>query len=116
MSFDPMAAAVDWLDAYRTRDLEAVLSMFTDDAIVECNCCGTERLEGREQLRAFWPKQFEQCGASEVQNLQLAGDGVVISYIACDGLIDTSIRFSPDGKISFMHWGNPAKIGANPPA
>jgi hypothetical protein len=39
MSFDPMAAAIDWLDAYRSSDLEFLLSMFADDAVVQCGCC-----------------------------------------------------------------------------
>jgi ketosteroid isomerase-like protein len=34
MSFDPMAAAIDWLDAYRSSDLETILKMYSDDAVI----------------------------------------------------------------------------------
>ena len=38
MSFDPMAAAVDWLDAYRAGDIEALLAMYADGAFIHCGC------------------------------------------------------------------------------
>jgi ketosteroid isomerase-like protein len=28
MPFDPMAVVIDWLDAYRAGDIEAILDMF----------------------------------------------------------------------------------------
>jgi ketosteroid isomerase-like protein len=34
MSFDPMAAAVDWLDAYRAGDIDAILQMHAGDAVI----------------------------------------------------------------------------------
>ena len=40
MSFDPMAAAVDWLDAYRAGDIEALLAMYADGAFIHCGCGG----------------------------------------------------------------------------
>ena len=40
MTFDPMAAAVDWLDAYRDGDIGAILNMYADDAVTECGCEG----------------------------------------------------------------------------
>ena len=52
MSFDPMAAAVDWLDAYRTGDIETILAMYADDAIVHCACGGMKRISTRQGLRA----------------------------------------------------------------
>ena len=108
MSFDPMAAAIDWLDAYRARDLDTLMAFFKDDAVLECTCCITETLVGCEQLRAFWPKRFKDCGASdEVHDLTMEPDGASISYIARDRLVTASFRFFPDGKIAFMQWGTP---------
>ena len=40
MKFDAMAAAVDWLDAYRFGDIEAILRMYRDDTVTECGCDG----------------------------------------------------------------------------
>jgi ketosteroid isomerase-like protein len=53
MSFDPMAAAVDWLDAYRAGDIDAILEMYADDAVVYCDC-DEVAITGREGLRAYW--------------------------------------------------------------
>jgi hypothetical protein len=41
-------------DAYRARDIEAILEMFADDAVVECNCGGMQIITGKEGLRAYW--------------------------------------------------------------
>ncbi|WP_247834255.1 hypothetical protein [Bradyrhizobium sp. 200] len=38
MTFDAMAAAVDWLDAYRAGDIESILEFYADDAVIECGC------------------------------------------------------------------------------
>ena len=35
-SFDPMAVAIDWLDAYRAGDIEAILEIYAEDAVVHC--------------------------------------------------------------------------------
>lgn len=34
MSFDLMAAAVDWLDAYRAGDIETIFGMYAEDAVI----------------------------------------------------------------------------------
>jgi hypothetical protein len=38
--FDPVAAVVDWLDACRARNLDALLDLYADDATLECKCEG----------------------------------------------------------------------------
>lgn len=48
MSFDPAAAAIDRLDAYRLSDLEPLLKMFADDAVIECGCCAMTSLPGKK--------------------------------------------------------------------
>ena len=57
-----MAAAVDWL-AYRARDIEAILKMFADDAVVECNCGG--RKSSLEK---------QACGPTGKGGSRLSGD------------------------------------------
>ncbi len=108
MSCDPMAAAIDWLDAYRSRDLDTLMSLFGDEAILECTCCVSETVVGKEPLRAFWPERFKDCGASiEVHDLVPESDGASISYIARDELVMATLKLAPDGKIAFMRWGRP---------
>jgi len=36
-SFDPMAAAIDRLDAYRAADL-SIADLYAEDAALECGC------------------------------------------------------------------------------
>jgi len=80
MSCDPMAAAVDWLDAYRAGDIEAILAMYAEDAVVHCDCDGMKTLTGPEALRAYWVDRLRRHPASALDNLQPSGDGTEISY------------------------------------
>jgi hypothetical protein len=48
MTFDAMAAAVDWLDAYCAADIEAILKLFAYDALVECRCAGWQPSPARK--------------------------------------------------------------------
>ncbi|MGY4155579.1 ketosteroid isomerase-like protein [Bradyrhizobium sp. USDA 4461] len=70
MSFDPMAAAVDWLDAYRACDVETILRMYADDAVINCHCGGSKTIAGREALRAYWIDRLKRCRAFELDNLE----------------------------------------------
>jgi hypothetical protein len=36
--FDPLAVVVDWLDACRSADLNALLELYDTQAILECSC------------------------------------------------------------------------------
>ena len=107
MSFDPMAAAIDWLDAYRASDLETILTMYADDAVVECSCCVSETIVDKSRLRAFWIERLNDCRALNLDNIEPVARGTSISYRACDGIVNAILDFDPDGKITFMRWGSP---------
>ncbi len=65
MSFDPMATAVDWLDAYRAGDIQAILEMYAEDAVVHCGCdelTNTGR-EGPPSLLGCSSAQTPRCRA-----------------------------------------------------
>jgi ketosteroid isomerase-like protein len=36
--FDPLAVVVDWLDACRSRELDALLNLYDERATLECDC------------------------------------------------------------------------------
>jgi len=40
--FDQIAVVVDWLDACRRRDLEALLELYADGASAVCDCSGMQ--------------------------------------------------------------------------
>ena len=57
MKFDAMAAAVDWLDAYRAGDIDSILWMYRDDAVTKCVCDGVT-IVGKDCLRSYWAKRL----------------------------------------------------------
>jgi hypothetical protein len=106
MSFDPMAAAVDWLDAYRDGDLETILAMYADDAVVHCGCGGMKTIAGREGLRAYWIDRLKTYPASGLANLQPTRDGAMISYgVAARGVVSATLAFDASGKIAELTCG-----------
>ncbi len=105
MSFDPMAAVVDWLDAYRSGDLETILGFYADDATIECDCSGGTTISGHEALRAFWEQRLKDHPATELDNLQPARDGVAISYVSHGSAVRGDFEFDITGQITFQKCG-----------
>ena len=104
MSFDPMAAAVDWLDAYRAGDLEAIVQMHADTAVVDCNCCVRETVSNKDRLRTFWRERLDYCLPSELRDLRPLLDGTSISFVTPRGLTTAVMEFDAEGKIAHMQW------------
>jgi hypothetical protein len=107
MSFDPMAAAIDWLDAYRSSDLEPLLKMFADDAVIECGCCAMTSLSGKRAARAYWRQRFLDCSPSDLMDVQPTREGTAISYRARNGVVAAILEFNSKGKIAFLRIGPP---------
>ncbi|MCJ9705310.1 MULTISPECIES: nuclear transport factor 2 family protein [unclassified Bradyrhizobium] len=100
MSFDPMAAAVDWLDAYRAGDIDTVLGMYADDAVIHCACGGMKTSSGKDGRRAYWRDRLTRYPASGLDNLQPSGETTVVSYVARGGIVSASLTFDASGKIA----------------
>ena len=105
MSFDPMAAAIDWLEAYRARDLETLLGMYSDDATVECGCGGMKTISGSDALRAYWLQRLKDYPASELDDLQPSKDGASIVYTSSAGAVGASLEFNSAGRIAYLRCG-----------
>ena len=58
-TFDPMAAAIDWLDAYRAGSL-SIVNFYASDAPVECSCGGTKVARGRAAISDYWLQRFAE--------------------------------------------------------
>ena len=56
--FDPLAVAVDWLDAGKLGDLDGLLGLYDERATLECDCEGVV-LTGRQSLSAYWTPKLE---------------------------------------------------------
>ena len=50
---DPMAVAVDWLDAYRAARINQIVGMYSPDAVIECACGGRKIIHGRGRHRGL---------------------------------------------------------------
>ncbi|QOZ73519.1 nuclear transport factor 2 family protein [Bradyrhizobium arachidis] len=98
MSFDPMAAALDWLDAYRAGDIETLLEMYAKDALVYCDC-DQLAISGRENLRVYWTNHLQEHPAAELDNLRLSHGVAMISYVSGENILQAVLDFNDAGKI-----------------
>jgi hypothetical protein len=100
--FDRMAVVVDWLDACRNRNLQALLDLHADDASLECRCEGIV-VSGRAQLAAYWaPRLYSLAptafGLDEIIPLD---DGVTLDYLDFEGKpVRVVFGFGSSGKIT----------------
>ncbi|WP_018322094.1 nuclear transport factor 2 family protein [Bradyrhizobium sp. WSM2793] len=105
MSFDAMAAAVDWLDAYRAGDVDTILGMYAEDAVIVCGCGCTKTITGTEGHRAYWVDRMIQYPASKLDNLQQAEEGALISYVVPEGLVSAVLKFNAAGQVAVHTCG-----------
>ena len=85
--FDQIAVVVDWLDACRNRDLEALLELYADDATLECRCDGVKVSEGRAELESYWRPRLDvrAPNAFGLEEISPTADGVVLDYLSHEG-------------------------------
>ena len=81
--FDQIAVVVDWLDACRRRDLDAVLDFYAAEASLECQCGGATLSVGRARLASYWGPRFDGFApnAFGLDAIQPTPDGVQLDYI-----------------------------------
>jgi ketosteroid isomerase-like protein len=79
--FDPLAVVADWLDAFRSGELNARLDLYDERATLECDCEGVT-LSGRKSIAAYWaPKlQIKTVPAFTLEDMTLTGDGGQLDY------------------------------------
>ncbi|MCP3402789.1 nuclear transport factor 2 family protein [Bradyrhizobium sp. CCGB20] len=68
--FDPLAVVVDWLDACRRGNLSALLNLYDEQAVLECDCEGVS-ITGRKAIAAYWAPKLESKGASADRHYRL---------------------------------------------
>ena len=74
--YDPIAVAVDWLDAYRARRINQMVGMYSPDAVIECACGGRKIIHGREGIEAYWRHRLIESRALELADLEMDGGAV----------------------------------------
>jgi ketosteroid isomerase-like protein len=103
--FDPIALAIDWLDAYRAQSIDRLLSFYDDQATQACGCRGQQLVAGKEALRAFWLHRFGTHPAYGLEDIRPDGDAVVVSYITNCCIVQASLIFNEKGKIAHALCG-----------
>jgi hypothetical protein len=91
-TFDPMAAAIDWLDAYRAATL-SIVDLYAPVASLRCGCNGEKTVVGRSALTEYWRQRFMQKPAGPLEGLQADGDWVVVSYVVPGEIVRANLKF-----------------------
>lgn len=102
---DPMAVAVDWLDAYRAARINQIVGMYSPNAMIECACGGRKVIHGLEGIAAYWRHRFIDSPAVEVEDLQMEGGAVAVSYRTTGGIVQALLDIRDDGLISRCRCG-----------
>ena len=107
VEFDPIAVAVDWLDAGKLGDLDGLLDLYDERATLECDCEGVT-LTGREALSAYWAPKLDSPLGSRIRprRYDLTDDGLQLDYQNYEGKpVRVHFRFTPSGKIAHTSCG-----------
>ena len=102
--FDPMAAAIDWLDAYRAADL-SIVDMYAPSAVLECGCEGKTPITGETALTEYWRRQFMEEPAGALEHLKTTGEAIMVSYEVPNGIVEAWLRFDETGLIRRSQCG-----------
>ena len=105
--FDPLAIIVDWLDACRAGNLEALLDLYDENADVECDCESVS-LIGRAALSSYWNSKLQGSLADcfILDDLTVTADGAWADYRNHNGNpVRAHFRFSSSGKIQQTRCG-----------
>ncbi|WP_247972551.1 nuclear transport factor 2 family protein [Bradyrhizobium sp. 195] len=97
-----IAIAIDWLDAYRAGDIEAILEMHAEDAVVHCGCGGVKTITGHEALRAYWIDRLREYPAGTLSDLNPLHEGTIISYVINSGVMSALFSFDVTGQIKAL--------------
>lgn len=106
-AFDPMAAAVDWLDAYRAKD-PSIDDLYTDDASVLCGCGGEKALSGSQERKAYWSARFVNEPAGDLIDLSdRGGDVVAVTYRTPVDVVQAILSFDAESGLISLHRCGP---------
>jgi hypothetical protein len=96
-SFDPVAAAISWFDAYRASSL-AIVDLYSESALLDCNCTQT-LVVGRGAITEYWRHRFIAKPAVDLKDVWPYENGVVMSYGVKDGVVRSNLAFDGTDKI-----------------
>ena len=104
--FDHSGVVVDWLEACRSGQLDALLNLYAERASLRCDCDGVD-LAGRNSLAIYWKSKLEGKAASAftLDDMILIGDEIQVECQSCKGKpVRIHFRFNPLGKILYTRF------------
>jgi hypothetical protein len=104
--FDQIAVVVDWLDACRRRDLDALRDLYAPEASLECRCDGATVNEGWARLSSYWGPRLDGFApnAFALEEIEPTPEGVRLDYVSHEGLsVRMVFSFTGDEKILRTH-------------
>ena len=105
--FDHSGVVIDWLDACRSGQLDALLNLYEERATLICDCDGIS-LADRNSIAAYWKSKLESKAVSAftLGGMILTGDEIQVHCQSCKGKpVCVHFRFSPLGKILHTKFG-----------
>lgn len=102
---DPMAVAVDWLDAYRAGRINQIVSMYSPNAVIECACGGRKIIHGFEGITAHWRHRLLQTPAIGLEDIRMDGSSVAVAYQVRSGIVQALLEVASDGAITRCRCG-----------
>lgn len=106
-AFDPMAAALDWLDAYRANDL-SIDDLYTDDAPILCGCGGEKAVSGSQDRKSYWSARFVDKPAGDLIDLSdRGGDVVAVTYRTSVDVVQVVLSFDAESGLISLHRCGP---------
>jgi ketosteroid isomerase-like protein len=100
--FDNVAIVVDWLDACRSGNVDALLDLYAGDAGLESVPEGIA-IDGRAQLAAYWAARLAALSpdAFVLEQILLLADGVMLDHTNAEGrTVRTVFSFDAAGRIT----------------
>ena len=105
---DPRNVAVEWLDAYEAGSLDLIVAMHSSDAVIECACGESKKIQGRKDIWEYWRHRLIESPALGLEVLR-ADDGVAtLSYGTGDKIVEAVLDVSNDGLITRCRCGRAA--------
>jgi hypothetical protein len=113
--FDPLAAVIDWLDACRAGEMDALLGLYAERATIEC-ACEQISITGRAALREYWRDKIAASifPAFRLEDMTLSSEGVQVDYQNFEGRpVRIRFKFDAVGKIVYTACEPIARCGPN---
>ena len=102
---DPMAVAIDWLDAYRAAQIDQMVDLYSADAEIDCACGANAAILREQGIASYWQRRFIKSPALELVDLNVLGKSVVVAYRTRSGVVEVLLDIGEDGLITYCSCG-----------